>query len=247
MLKKIVVSGLMTALLTSAALAADLPTRKEAPAFAPPPAAVTWTGFYVGVNGGFAGDQFRYPYSIPVVPESGSASLTSSGFLGGVQAGYNYQFATSWVGGIEADFDAADIKGQIAVNGAGAGSFSASGGSRTDYIGTVRARLGYLITDRLLAFGTGGFAYGDTKTSGNFSFGSPPTAFSWSKTNALGGWTIGGGVEYMIAPNWTFKTEYLYADLGTGTLASGFFGPGSSVKVHTTDNIVRAGLSYKFF
>ena len=246
MLRRFLVSGSAIALLSGAAFAADLPTMKAPPAPQPMAPVVSWTGLYIGVNAGYGGDQFSYPYSIPGFV-TGSASITSSGFIGGVQAGYNYQFATSWVGGIEADIDAADIKGQIAVNGNfPGGSFSASGGSQTNYIGTVRARLGYLITDRLLAFGTGGFAYGDAKTSANISFGGPPV-FSWSKTNTPGGWTIGGGVEYMIAPNWTFKTEYLYTDLGTGTLASGFAGAGSSVKVHATDNIVRAGLNYKFF
>jgi outer membrane immunogenic protein len=237
---------LATALLSSTALAADLPTRKEAPAFTPPPAAVTWTGFYIGVNGGYAGDQFKYPYSVAGLV-SGSANLTSSGFVVGGQAGYNYQFAPSWVGGIETDIDFADVKGRIGINGSGSGfGFSASGGTKTDYLGTVRARLGYLITDRFLVFATGGFAYGDAKTTANLNFGGP--LFNYSKTNTLDGWTIGGGVEYMIAPNWTFKTEYLYADLGTGTIASGTIGGTAySVKVHPTDNIVRAGLNYKFF
>ena len=244
MLRIILASGLATALLSSTALAADLPTRKEAPAFAPPPAAVSWTGFYIGVNGGYAGDQFKYPYSVAGLV-SGSANLTSSGFVVGGQAGYNYQFAPSWVGGIETDIDFADVKGRIGINGSGSGfGFSASGGTKTDYLGTVRARLGYLITDHFLVFATGGFAYGDAKTTANLTI-TPGGSVNYSKTNTLGGWTVGGGVEYLIAPNWTFKTEYLYADLGTGTIASS---PGVfSVKVHPTDNIVRAGLNYKFF
>ena len=215
MLRTILLSGLATALLGGAALAADLPTKKEAPVFVPPPAAVSWTGFYIGVNGGYAGDEFKYPFSAvytgvnPVNDSTidASAKVNSSGFLGGVQAGYNYQFASTWVGGLEADFDAASIKGQLAlsgnanIGGVGSGNASATAGSETDYLGTVRARLGYLVTDRFLVFGTGGLAYGPVKSGLNASYaitGGASGTYGLSKTSTQTGWTVGGGVEYMI-------------------------------------------------
>ena len=117
--------------------------------------------------------------------------------------------------------------------------------------------MGYLVTDKFLLFATGGLAYGDVKSSasaganiGGTSYG----PYSFSKTTTQTGWTAGAGVEYMISRNWTFKTEYLYVDLGSANLLSGggtglFSGTDSynySLKVHTTDNIVRAGLNYKF-
>jgi outer membrane immunogenic protein len=259
MLRTILISGLATALLSGAALAADLPTKKEAPAFVPPPAAVSWTGFYIGVNGGYAGDEFKYPFSgnyEDVISASGAADLTSSGFLGGVQAGYNYQFASSWVAGLEADIDATSITGKVSVNASGSfegypASGSVSAKSEQPYLGTLRGRLGYLVTDRFLVFGTGGLAYGQVKTSADagYSYGPGPDSgtFSWSKDTIHTGWTLGAGVEYMINKNWTFKTEYLYVDLGSKTLLSGSGdGYAYDLKVHPTDNIVRAGLNYKF-
>jgi outer membrane immunogenic protein len=266
MLRKILISGLATALLGGAALAADLPTKKAAPVFVPPPAAVSWTGFYIGVNGGYAGDQYKYPFSgfleedgDPVINADGSAKLTSSGFLGGVQAGYNYQFATSWVGGVEADIDATSITGKVNLGASAVYedvpvSGSASAKSEQTYLGTARLRLGYLITPQFLVFGTGGLAYGQVKTSADvgYSFGDDGGAFSWSKNTTHVGWAAGAGVEYKINANWSFKTEYLYVDLGTKTLLNGGYDDGEgdaygyALKVHPTDNIVRAGLNYTF-
>jgi len=253
------------ALLGGAATAADLPTRKAPPVVAPAlPTAINWTGFYVGVNGGYAGDQFKYPasasYDDGVYAASGgaSATLTSSGFLGGVQAGYNWQFAGAWLGGVEADIDATSIAGKIGISGGGSieGLGSATAGadvkSETPYLGTARARIGYLVNDRFLVFATGGFAYAQVKTSLNASYsdsGGDSGAFSWSKDTTHTGWTLGGGAEYKIDKNWSFKTEYLYVDLGEQTLLSGTAFGGDlayNLKVHPTDNIVRAGLNFTF-
>jgi outer membrane immunogenic protein len=258
MLRTILISGLATALLGGAAFAADLPTKKAAPVFVPPPPVVSWTGFYIGVNGGYAGDQFKYPFSGyygELISGSGSASLTSSGFLGGLQAGYNWQLAPSWVIGAEADIDGASITGKVNLGVAGLFEDDSVSGSATaksvqNYLGTVRARIGYLVTDRFLMFATGGLAYGDAKSSvsAQASFdGDSYGPYSYSKTTTHVGWTLGAGVEYKIDKNWSFKTEYLYVDLGSQTLLSGSGGDYAySLKVHPTDNIVRAGLNYTF-
>lgn len=267
MLRTILISGLATALLGGAALAADLPTKKAAPAFVPPPPVVSWTGFYIGVNGGYAGDEFKYPATAAfsegdtVLANGGaSADITSSGFLGGLQAGYNRQFAASWLAGVEADIDATSITGKVGLSGGGSieglGSASASAvvKSETPYLGTVRARLGYLVTDQFLVFATGGLAYGQVKTSLNAGYsdsGGDSGTFAWSKDTTHVGWTAGAGVEYKLNKNWSFKTEYLYVDLGEQTLLGGnadIFGGALAynLKVHPTDNIVRAGLNYTF-
>ena len=84
----------------------------------PPPPAYSWTGFYIGGNGGFGGDQFQYPFTVGAIPAlgfgatTGTSALNSSGFFGGAQIGYNWQFAPAWVAGVEADFDGADIEGK---------------------------------------------------------------------------------------------------------------------------------------
>ena len=149
------------------------------------------------------------------------------------------------------------------IVGLGSGSASGAVKSETPYLGTVRARLGYLITDRFLVFATGGLAYGQVKTSADVGYSYSPSgggvgggrSYSWSKNTTYAGWTVGGGAEYKINKNWSFKTEYLYVDLGTQTLLNGSTGLGAlglggtlnyNLKVHPTDNIVRAGLNYTF-
>ena len=129
----------------------------------------------------------------------------------------------------------------------------------------MRGRLGYLATPTLLAYATGGLAYGGVKSSANISqdnlgiFGADPQAFS-SSGNYSGtrtGWVVGGGLEWMFAPNWSLKAEYLHYDLGRATYAlsaltyyGGFTAPlyASAPQASTrfNGNIVRAGISYHF-
>jgi outer membrane immunogenic protein len=152
--------------------AADLGVR---PAYSPPPPlppAYSWTGFYLGANGGFGGDKFQYPFSIggPIpalgIPAatSGTSTLNSSGFFGGGQAGFNWQAGSAWVLGVESDFDGADIEGKAATS---ATLFSGSVGTKLDWFGTVRGRVGFLVTPSALLYGTGGWAYGHTTNSAN--------------------------------------------------------------------------------
>ena len=119
----------------STAHAADLAPMPMYKAPMPPPPAYSWTGFYVGANGGFGGNKFDYP--VTVGPASGTASLNSSGFFGGGQVGYNWQLSPLWVVGFETDFDGADIEGKATASTAFGG---ASAGSTIDWFGTVRGR-----------------------------------------------------------------------------------------------------------
>lgn len=256
MLKRLPIAGVVLAALSSTtALAADLPIAPP-----PPPPMFTWTGFYLGVNVGLAGDRFVYPFTIvaPVIASaaSGSASITSSGIIGGGQVGFNWQLANNIVLGLEADFDGAAIRGKVTANAAGilggvvpiAANFQA--GSRIDYIGTVRARVGYA-WDRFLVYGTGGFAYGSVNSSlsASAAIGGAAAAFATSQNNGVTGWTAGGGFEYAITRNLTVKTEYLYVNLGTNTIVNtALFGGALGVNINqrTQANIVRAGLNYKF-
>lgn len=188
------------------ALAADLGGRSR-PYYAPPAAQLfNWTGFYVGGNAGWGW---------------GSAlGADPSGYLIGLQAGYNFQYASGLLAGIESDIAISGIEG--------------SGGSSSfelDYLGTVRGRLGYTV-DRFVVYGAGGLAYGrgDVRRGG---LSNEQTHF---------GWTIGAGVEAMIAPNITARLEYLYADLGSETYKT-VLGPR---RVSFDANIVRLGMNYKF-
>lgn len=142
-MKKVLLAGAALAALftVSAASAADIPAR---PYYKAPPAPVfNWTGFYIGVHGGYAwGDA-----------DLNGVSAEPEGAFGGVQLGYNWQFSPNWVFGIETDIAFSDINDSVA-------------GNNTDlrYFGTVRARVGYA-WDRSLLYVTGGFAYGNNEIS----------------------------------------------------------------------------------
>jgi outer membrane immunogenic protein len=224
------------ALTSTAVHAADMAMKAYA---APPPPAPTWTGFYLGLNGGFGGDRNQYPFNVGGV--AGTSTLNSSGFFGGGQIGYNWQFAPAWVAGVEADIDDADIQGLAQTNVPGA---SASIGTRLNWFGTVRGRIGYLVTPNVLFYGTGGWAYGGVTSSASATAGGLGTGASVSSTQT-GGWTAGAGLEYAINPSISFKTEYLFVNLGSTTLA-GVAGGTPSLSEKTTVHTVKAGINFKF-
>lgn len=207
-----------------------------------------------------------------------AASLTSgradvNGFVGGVQAGYNYQFARQWVLGLEADIQYSGERGSqtvCSVAGCPAGSAFGSASTSLRWFGTVRGRLGFLPTDRIMLYGTGGLVYGQINTD-YVSGINGTTLLAASTSTWRTGWTAGGGIEGALTDRWTLKVEYLYADygsyganLGTGAAVTtvGPFVPvgggpaatrttttatvSSLVNTRFTDNIVRVGLNYRF-
>jgi len=138
-----------------------------------------------------------------------------------------------------------------------------------DYLGTVRGRLGYLATPSLLVYASGGFAYGGaTLSAQQFTFDGSglinPGFGGTSYSNTRFGWTVGAGVEWMFAPNWSVKAEYLYYDLGGANTTFGpvvgtniaLFTPtpvggpiwayATSVSSRFDGHIVRAGVNYHF-
>jgi outer membrane immunogenic protein len=263
-----------------AAQAADLPTRKEAPApvFVPPP--FTWTGFYVGANAGGVwtngnSSTTLYDYGIPFAqlsllntafPNQNFGS-GQSGFIGGGQAGYNYQWGSA-VLGVETDFDGSTLSrnrsftgptfANPVLGGAGSDFFTLNGSSRLSWLGSTRARLGWVATpdNRLLIYGTGGVAYGGGHA--NLSVFDATNGWYWSTNNNSStrvGWTVGGGVEYAFTNNIIIGAEYLYFDLGSKNIntypslaASSFFGPGvyTSTNAKFEGSVARARISYKF-
>lgn len=287
MLRRILIASAGAMALSGAALAA------EPPPYVPPPPPPMWTGFYVGLNAGGTWSNSNSVSSIgaPVFANPanplGARSIASAlatvgttvlpaktaGFIGGGQIGYNYQFATSWVAGIEADIQGA----AGARNAPRIATFTqvpnfaenyqsvVTVTKRFDYFGTVRGRCGFLVTPTLLAYGTGGFAYGGVAASTFItaveSLGNPPyppvlgvAGISTTRT----GWTAGGGIEWMFAPNWSAKAEYLYFDLsritngftltqinlGLGGVPWGIATVQSSTRFN--GNIVRGGINYHF-
>ena len=286
-------TALGLALTAGSAYAADLPSRKAPPTYIAPAPVATWTGFYVGLNAGgtFGGSQSTnvgtyglssnpaFAGSLAVASASalagtGNFPVSNGGFIGGGQIGYNYQFYNNFLVGLEADIQGLAGGSSTATSAIGAGvpGFplnAVSGGVTTskslDYLGTVRGRIGYLVTPTLLLYGTGGLAYGGANSSTSVFQGiSGPTfgittAFgtAGSYSDTLVGWTAGAGLEWLFMPNWSAKLEYLYYDLGTvsygsGALGSTFTGGGSfftNVVGTTTKfdgHIVRAGVNYHF-
>ncbi len=223
----------------SAALAADLAVPRYAPPLSPPQPVYTWTGSYVGANGGFGGDKYQFPFAVG--PISGTSTLNSSGFFGGGQVGYNWQIAPAWVLGVESDFDGADIEGQATTS---SNVFSGNVGAKLDWFGTVRGRVGFLVTPNALLYGTGGWAYGHTTSSASAgAFGLSAAASSGQNQS---GWTAGGGLEYAFNPWLSFKTEYLFLNLGTDTITSGTAaGVPFSLGEKTTFHTVKIGLNLK--
>jgi outer membrane immunogenic protein len=273
-LKGVAIAAL-TALGTMAAQAADLPTRKEAPApvFVPPP--FTWTGFYVGVNAGgiwpsgsrsatlVAPAAFAFPVST-FFP--GGLGSQSAGFLGGGQAGYNWQTG-AFVLGVETDFDGTTLSKSTNSTGTPfiggtvpalllGDTLSIHAKTSLSWLGTTRGRVGFVATpdNRLMIYATGGVAYGGG--SSNFSVFDAATGSFWSgnPSSTRVGWTIGGGVEYALTNNITIKGEYLYADLGSSSFNSlgntaaviNFPGVAVSGKIDYNASIFRAGVNYKF-
>jgi outer membrane immunogenic protein len=291
-MNKLILSASVAVLALSAAsaFAADLPSRKEAPVYVPPPAPM-WTGFYLGLNAGgvFGGNNDTSIGTGAGAINTGVLSATGvnhaldyavasnaylpgnnfGGFIGGGQIGYNYQWG-NFVIGLETDIQGvAGTSTTMTANGLasiGGESPVAAGmqASRSlDYLGTVRGRIGYLVTPTLLVYGTGGFAYGGATSYASIiaaetvPSGLLPTGAAGTFSDILTGWTGGGGVEWMFQPNWSAKLEYLYYDLGTasyqlspmiGTLApaTNAFVHASAVSARYNGNIVRVGVTYHF-
>lgn len=213
---------------TAAASAADLPTRTytKAPVLVQ---VYNWTGFYIGVNAGIGGDKTDYNFG-----GVASGNVTSFGGFGGGQIGYNYQFAGNWVAGIEADIQGGSLKSEI---NASIPPVGLSGGTEMKWFGTVRGRLGYAF-DRVLVYGTGGFAYGSEDTYLNAA-----PLLTFSRSADLTGWTAGGGVEYAVTNNVSVKTEYLYFEFDRNNIAAiGQTTIDNKVTAHT----LKVGLNYAF-
>jgi outer membrane immunogenic protein len=204
----------------SVASAADMATKAPAYKATAAVAPYNWTGFYIGTNigGGWSSDSVTYTpndamavtlFALDGAPPS--ASIGASGVIGGVQLGYNWQVKPDWLVGVEADLDWSGIKGSAATSNTilgGSPVVTNAMEEKTKWFGTARARLGYLPAPNLLAFVTGGFAYGEVQRTGTytssgilvggpvggFSFSCTPNiaCFSGSTSATQAGWTVGG-------------------------------------------------------
>jgi outer membrane immunogenic protein len=215
-MKRIWIAGAFALLVGGPAFAADLP-----PPVAPPPRApATYVPVavpYYNWGGIYIGVNGGGEFGTFTPPGAIGTSFNTTGFVVGPTVGFNFQ-AGSFVFGVEGDWDYSTING---TTPGGGGTF------KDNWLATVRGRAGYA-WDRVLFFATAGGAFENAQIPG-------------SSTTPIG-WTAGAGIEYAFAQNWTAKAEYLFVDFPTVTLTAG----GASFSSKETENIVRAGVNYKF-
>jgi outer membrane immunogenic protein len=223
---KVLTAAAALAFVASSALAADLPTMKAppAPAFIPPPL-FTWTGFYVGLNGGGAWGSMRGA-------SNGLLADPNGGMIGGT-VGYNYQIS-QFVVGYEGDVD---LVGGNWLSGKHTNAAGAISTVRVDDgLVTERLRVGYSF-DRALVFLTGGYAGADVDAAVVDPIRGALASENWSN-----GYVLGGGLEYAFTNNISAKAEYLFAGFGSHHYFSGADATNGSLDL----SMFRVGVNYRF-
>ena len=224
---------------TSAYASAGMPVKAP-----PPPPVTSWTGFYLGINGGWGAGTTNHTDEFGITTNN----FRTSGGLLGVTYGGNWQTG-QFVLGFEGDFDFANINGTLTTAGPPLGLCSVNGGTtcftNLNTFATDRVRAGVDVNGWLL-FGTAGVGFGQVNAGQN-PCGN--TIFEGNSCNEVWqiGWVAGGGVEKMFAPHWSAKIEYLHYDFGTReAYTPALIGGGNTVSVLERGDIVRAGINYHF-
>lgn len=218
---QLAVASALAVAMAGPSLAADLPRPAyKAPVYIAP---FSWTGFYVGINGGYGFGKSNWSN---VTGSTGDFNVRG-GLIGGT-LGYNMQ-SGSFVYGLEGDIDYSTIKGTTST-------FCGAPGCETklNWLGTARGRIGYA-WDRWLPYITGGGAFGGVKMT---------TSAGVSENKTKVGYAVGGGVEYAFLGAWSAKVEYLYVDLGKSTCGVATCGIDTDVKLYS--HAIRGGLNYRF-
>ena len=245
----------------SAAFAADLPY-KASPA-PPTPVLPSWTGFYVGAHIGAAWQNLssggiQDPNGFLASGNLPGGSETAA--IGGLQAGYNWQFAPSWVAGFEGDFswtslhDHREASPILSPGGVPAGPNAIVAlDAKTQWLASARARLGYTgWSNNTMFYVTGGAAWADTEYTALFQTFPPLNQANPSNTTIKSGWVIGAGAEWMATSNFLLRAEYLYYGIDSGNslaaVASPIAAPLPVAVNWGRENIqvFRVGGSYKF-
>ena len=221
----------------SAAMAADMPLKAP-----PPPPVFSWTGCYVGIEGGYAWGRSRHDNvgGGGILFGSFTPRFDISGGTAGFEYGCNQQFGNFWVFGIEGDWSWANKHGSSPDTGV-AGNPLFTSETRERWISTSRARVGWA-WDRAWLYVTGGLALARVDASVTI-----PALGTFTDSKVLTGWTIGAGLEYAFWNNWSIKAEYLYVRLENREYFDNPFGPVvSRGGLNVDNNIVRLGLNWRF-
>jgi len=233
--------------LGGSAWAADLPpSPPRAPAVYVPAVlpVYNWAGVYVGINGGWGWGNAKYTANLVGGFPGTTGSLHDNGGVVGGTLGVNFQ-ASAFVFGVEGDWDYSAIN-----TGTTASICTFSGNCQTgnNWLATARGRFGYA-ADRVLFYLTAGGAFANVQTNFN----------GVTTTHTQAGWTGGGGIEWAFADGWSAKIEYLYVNLGNGSVncatsacleasenVANPTGVPIPVSVGLTENLFRVGVNYKF-
>ena len=252
-MKKFVLALTTIAAMTVSASAADLAARPYAKA-APIVVAPNWTGFYIfgGAGGGIWDADTNTVTNPGLVAVSRDQRMGGHGWYGTVGAGYDWQFAGSWVAGVFADGQFGDIRGSLTEI---VGGFEGREKLRTSWAAGVR--VGYLVAPNVYSYVNGGYS-GSEWSGVNFSTlaaGGGPALFSTRSFNR-NGWFVGGGVENNLnifgiaAPGWFMKTEYRFAEYERVNLPESFVGgnvaTGLAVSAKPIVQTVSTSLVYRF-
>jgi outer membrane immunogenic protein len=279
-MKKLMLGSVaLAAMVAGPAVAADMPVKAPPP---PPVPAFSWTGCYVGghIGAGWGHANVTDPNTNVLGPGMGYFAPTggaigidqSARLLGGGQLGCDYQYATNWVIGLAGDFSWTNLSGDSTDPFAFAGGDPFFGGKagtpatlhdKTEWLATVTGRVGYA-RDRWMLYGKGGVAWEHSRdsiqnltawgTPGSLCFsGAAFTACNPSGTDTQVGWTIGVGLTYAFANNWSAGIEYDHYGFGTHSLTltdpnipAISSGPSASIQVSQRIDAVKFILDYHF-
>ena len=254
MVKKILLASAALAFFASPGFAADLPVKAPPPL----PPIYDWTGLYVGGNVGWG---WGHNNSTELAPgntafPTGTAFTTENlnGFLGGVQAGFNYQAPYHLVVGVEGEFAWTDLTGTATTisttTTAPFVGFTSTATSKFKDFALLTGRVGYAL-DNWLLYAKGGVALGQSSSSGVNTLANGTLFSTTTSSTDRSGWVVGAGVEWGFAPGWSAKIEYNHIDFGSTNLTSFSVEPSGVVTtslISSTERIdvVKGGVNYRF-
>lgn len=236
-MKKLLLASSALAAFGGQVYAADLPVRM--PVRAAAIASMNWTGCYVGahIGGGWGRKDFSDPTGLNFAPAGRVIQVDTEGFLGGGQAGCNYQVVTNWAVGIDGDFSWADAEGSVPD------PFFANKNvvAQTKWLASATGRLGYT-WDRWMLYGKGGAAWASDKYDTT-----NPVRYDFTSSEIRTGWIVGAGVEWAFWHNWSAKLEFDHFDFGSRTVTLTDIHLGSQpANIQQRVEVAKVGVNYRF-
>jgi outer membrane immunogenic protein len=234
-MRAVLVGATLLAIMAAPAAAADLPV-KARPMMPAPAPVYNWTGFYIGVQGGYAWGNVGSSFAT-VGGVTGSQDFKTRGGMAGGHLGYNFQNGI-WVFGVEGDGEWANIKGDDGGFGGVTDAY------KVRWQASARGRLGVTPAENVLLYATGGAAFAGM----DYTLTAIPATAALTNSDTRVGWTVGAGVEWSFLQNWSARLEYRYSDFGSKSIS---FPAASGIAAQTVNSdysqhAIRGGISYRF-